>query len=103
MSFFACKHPAAYLGVQKRETVEPSKQFPDEYEEVTSHLYCMKCGEHLDHIGYSRLNAKTQAEEDARHAAHEQRREAWRKEDEAWNEWWAPRRAALYASRKDPA
>lgn len=43
-TFFKCKHPAAYLAVQKNETVE---KIDDDFKKVTYHLTCIKCREQV--------------------------------------------------------
>jgi len=95
MSFFSCKHPAAYLGVYTRETVEPNKKYHNEYEIITYHLYCKKCQERVDHIGYARLNDEAQAKEDHRSAEFKKKQEEWAREDREWKEWWEPRQKKL--------
>lgn len=109
MSFFECKHPAAYLGVQKSETVVPTKEYPDEYEVVTYHLYCAKCGEHVNHIGYSRLNALEQAKDDAKQAEFAKRREEFARASLEFDErqsrhreHTAARLGAIRAGKPDP-
>lgn len=42
--FFACKHPAAYLHTAREHTVSESDKYPEDYDIVTYHLYCLKCG-----------------------------------------------------------
>lgn len=67
MSWFKCKHPAASLGVESGNvTIEPSKQFPDEYQTVTYNLWCDRCHTPVK-VGYSRLRPEIQAAEDAVH------------------------------------
>ena len=51
MMWFKCKHPARLLGVQAAETVEPAK---GEFQKVTYHLYCCRCGEKV-RISYAKL------------------------------------------------
>lgn len=48
-SLFRCRHPFAYLAVEKEATVEPFEN-PDyaDSEKVTIHLCCMRCKTLLD-------------------------------------------------------
>lgn len=39
-----CKHEFKNLAVYKKETVEPSEKYPRDYNHVTYHLFCRKCG-----------------------------------------------------------
>lgn len=45
---FKCKHPFESLIVEKDETVEPSPKYPRDFNHVTYHLHCYKCGEKLN-------------------------------------------------------
>lgn len=40
---FGCNHPAFRLHTEREHTVEKSDKFPEDYEIVTYHLYCLKC------------------------------------------------------------
>ena len=51
MMFFRCKHPASRLGVQKKET---TTRLDDEFDVVTYHLVCRRCGETLE-LKYAKL------------------------------------------------
>jgi hypothetical protein len=44
LSLFKCTHPANRLGVERKETVEPMN---DDFNIVTYHLVCRKCGEQI--------------------------------------------------------
>ncbi len=43
MRFFACKHPAKSLVVQKEHAVEPDRDDPDNFDIVTYYLHCCRC------------------------------------------------------------
>ena len=51
MSWFACKHPARSLFVDRDSSV---MKRDEDFTDVTFHLVCFKCGEKVD-IGYSML------------------------------------------------
>jgi hypothetical protein len=61
--FFKCKHPANALDVEKGQTIEPSKQCPEEYQLITFHFICSKCSEPVK-ISYSRLRPEIEAREE---------------------------------------
>ena len=42
MVIFKCKHPARWLGVQQKETIERKDA---DFDVVTYHLICRKCSE----------------------------------------------------------
>ena len=52
--FWKCKHPFNRLGVQREATSVPSPKYPEDYNHVTYHLFCQKCGEKLD-ITYAQM------------------------------------------------
>jgi hypothetical protein len=41
---FKCKHPFKSLAVYRDSTVVPSDKYPKDYNHVTLHLFCRKCG-----------------------------------------------------------
>lgn len=51
MGWFKCNHPAGALRVARPETV---KRVDDDFNSVTYHLSCSRCGEHVD-INYAQL------------------------------------------------
>ena len=42
--FGKCKHPFESLAVYKDATIVPSEEYPKDYNHVTIHLFCRKCG-----------------------------------------------------------
>lgn len=49
-----CNHPFDRLAVQKDSTVVDDPKYPGDYNLVTHHLFCRKCGEKLD-IKYAQM------------------------------------------------
>ena len=44
MSLFKCNHPFKRLAVYKDSTITPSDKYPKDFNHVTIHLFCQKCG-----------------------------------------------------------
>ena len=51
---FKCKHPARNLFVKKDATVEPSPKYPENFTNITYHLFCNHCRADVD-IKYAKM------------------------------------------------